>query len=150
MCLFIYFSSNICFSMTVFFLWSWRTFRSESVFLLVYYPPLPVWLVVLSAEHKVASTGNKNFSSGSLELLFLLPDSWNYDSWEKYPQMVAVDSDHIKYLDNMAQALQCIITQLAGMNDLSKDHFTILSNLLLWYGVEHCKTGEFNEQELIR
>lgn len=114
-----------------FFLWSWRTFISESVFLLVHYPPLPVWLVVLSAEHQVASTGNKNFSSGSLELLFLLLDSWNYASWEKYPQMVDFDSDHIKYLDNMAQALQCVTTQLAGVNDLSKGHFTILSNFLL-------------------
>ena len=64
--------------------------------------------------------------------------------------MVDVDSDHIKYLDNMAQALQCVTTQLAGVNDLSKGYFTILSNFLLQYGMEHCKTGEFNEQELIR
>ena len=45
--------------------------------------------------------------------------------------MVDVDSDHIKYLDNMAQALQCVTTQLAGVNELSKGHFTILSNFLL-------------------
>ena len=45
--------------------------------------------------------------------------------------MVGVDSDHIKYLDNIAQALQCVLTQLAAMNDPSKDHFTILSNLVL-------------------
>ena len=61
--------------------------------------------------------------------------------------MVGVDSDHIKYLDNIAQALQCVLSQLADMNDLSKDHFTILSNFVLQYGVEHCKTGEFNEHE---
>ena len=45
--------------------------------------------------------------------------------------MVGVDSDHIKYLDNIAQALQCVLSQLAAMNDLSKDHFTILSNFVL-------------------
>lgn len=36
--------------------------------------------------------------------------------------MVDVDSYHIKYLDNIAQALQCVLTQLAGMNDVSKNH----------------------------